>query len=63
MYTVIALYDDAEIAIGVGDTYEGAAAEAAEQVPDVYPAGDVLLVCEHGSLTVSTPLDLWLWAR
>ena len=63
MYTVIALYQDSEISIGYGDTYEFAATEAADGVPSVYPAADVLLVCEHGVLATETPLDLWRACR
>jgi hypothetical protein len=60
MIEVVAVYEDAEIAYGRGDTYEDAAAEAAAQVPDVYPADAVVLECEHGIMRVETPLSVWL---
>ena len=59
MYQVTAIYNDAEIGYGEAETYEDAAREAADSVPDVYPAADVVLECEHGALIVSTPLDIY----
>lgn len=64
MYQVTALYGDAEIGYGEGETYEDAARECADScadvVPVVYPAADVVLACTHGAIETETPLDLWL---
>ena len=63
MYQVTALYQDAEVGYGEGDSYEWAARECADSVEWMYPASDVVLVCTHNvgglPVTVSTPLDLF----
>lgn len=63
-YQVTALYQDAEVGFGEGESYEYAVREAADSVPSIYPAEDVMLTCTSpiGGLpvTVSTPLDLFL---
>lgn len=59
-YQVVALYEDAEVGYGESEIYEDAAREAAESVPDLYPADDVVLCCTRGAVEVKTPLALWL---
>lgn len=63
-YQVTALYQTAEVGFGEGETYEYAAREAAESVPTIYPADDVMLVCTRNvgdlPVTVETPLFLFL---
>lgn len=62
-YQVTALYQDAEVGYGEGESYEHAAREAAESVPTIYPAEDVILSCTHAvrglPVTVETPLGLF----
>lgn len=62
-YRVTALYEDAEVGFGEGESYEYAAREAAASVPTIYPADDVVLSCTSkvGGLpvTVETPLSLF----
>lgn len=66
MYQVTALYQDAEVGYGEGESYEYAAQEAADSVSDMYPADDVLLTCTQKiggfPVTVATPLSLYLMA-
>jgi hypothetical protein len=60
MFQVTAIYQDsAEVGYGESDIYEDAAREAAESVPSIYPAEDVVLSCARGVVTVTTPLTLW----
>lgn len=58
MFQVTAMYQDEEVGYGEGESYEWAAQECSESVSDVYPSEDVMLVCTHGVVQVSTPLDL-----
>jgi hypothetical protein len=58
-YQVTAMYEDAEVGYGESEIYEAAAREAAESVPEIYPADDVMLCCTQGILQVKTPLSLW----
>jgi hypothetical protein len=60
MYQVTAMYQDAEVGYGEGESYEYAMNEAVDSLADAYPTEDVKLVCSHGILTVSTPLDVWM---
>lgn len=59
MYQVTAIYQGAEIGYGEGNCYEYAATECSESVPDIYPVEDVQMICAHGILIVSTPLEIW----
>jgi hypothetical protein len=63
-YQVTALYANSEeCGYGEGDSYEYAAQECADSVPDIYPASDVVMVCTRNvngcPVTVRTPLDLF----
>ncbi len=58
-YQVTAMHEDAEVGYGESEIYEDAAREAAESVPEIYPADDVMLCCTHSLLQVKTPLSLW----
>jgi len=58
-YQVTAMYEDAEVGYGESEIYEDAAREAAESVPEIYPADDVLLCCTQGVVQMKTPLALW----
>jgi hypothetical protein len=62
-FQVTAMYMDAEIGYGEGDTYEYASQEAAESVGEMYPADEVKLVCTSKvnglAVEVSTPLDIF----
>ncbi|WP_423197881.1 hypothetical protein DFLDMN_001520 [Cupriavidus sp. H19C3] len=60
-YTVTALYMDAEIAAGEGDSHEYAVRECMDGVSDMYPAEDVTLECKSSAMphvVVTMPLDL-----
>jgi hypothetical protein len=60
-YTITALYQDAEIGFGEGDSYEYAMRECLESVPNIYPAEDVVLEAKNSAmphLIVKTPMDL-----
>lgn len=60
-YTVVALYQDAEISIGEGETYEYAMRECLECIPSIYPADDVVLEAKNSAMpwvSISLPLDL-----
>ena len=60
-YTIVALYQDAEIAIGEGDSYEYAMRECLQGVPSIYPAEDVFLDCANSAMPwvrVSMPLEV-----
>ena len=63
MFQVTALYQDAEVGYGEGESYEYAARECADSVEWMYPAEDVKLVCTHNvgglPVRVETPLDLF----
>lgn len=62
-FQVTAIYMDAEVGYGEGDSYEWAANECAESVESIYPSDDVKLVCTMSvrglPVTVETPLDLF----
>lgn len=60
-YTIVAMYQGAEVGFGEGDTYEYAMRECIESVPDIYPAEDVMLEANSAAmphLQVKTPMDL-----
>lgn len=60
-HTVVAMYMDAEIGMGEGETYEYAMRECLDSIPAMYPAEDVELVARNSAmpfLVVTMPMDL-----
>ena len=59
MYQVTAIYEGTEVGYGESELYEDAALECSESVPGIYPDDEVQMVCTHGVLRVSIPLNLY----
>lgn len=61
-YSVTALYQDAEISYGEGDSHEWAVQGCIEAIPAIYPLDEVMLECRCDAmpLVVSMPLTLVL---
>lgn len=63
MYTVTALYCDAEVSTGEGESLAWARGECIESIPEMYlaVAEDITLsITREGSFTVTMPLSAFL---
>ena len=60
MYQVTAMYEEDEVGYGEGESFQYAARECFESEPVIYPDDAVKMICTHGAIKFSIPLDLYI---